>query len=204
MVAIDSDIQGYSEAERILREGIDCVTSGFPCQDISVAGKKAGIQYNKSTGEATTRSGLFGQTLRTISMVRPARWIMENVAAIYDGYLGIVLGEVAESGYDAQWDCLSSARIGRGHLRERFYCVAYPDSKRLQRGIGGLQEDKEQGNIHVALFPTFPLRPPYQENDLPKPLVVGAIDGIPDRSHRIKSLGNTVDPELVEIIGKQL
>lgn len=204
MVAIDTDIQGYSEAERLLREGIDCITSGFPCQDISVAGKKAGIQFNKSTGKAYTRSGLFGEALRTVRMVRPSRWVMENVAAMYDGFLGLVLGEVAESGYDAQWDCLSSGRLGRGHLRERFYAVAYPHGQRLQGGKSGMQEDTGEGNIHAALLPSLPLRPPLHENDLPKPLVVGKDDGIPDRAHRIKALGNSVDPELLEIIGAAL
>ena len=204
MVAIDTDIQGYSEAERLLREGVDCITSGFPCQDISVAGKKAGIQFDRTTGKASTRSGLCGEVLRTVRMVRPSRWIMENVAAIYDGFLGLVLGEVAESWYDAQWDCLSSGRLGRGHLRERFYAVAYPHCERLQRGKFRLPEDKREGNIYAALLPSLPLRPPPHENDLPKPLVIGKDDGIPDRAHRIKSLGNSVDPELTEIIGSVL
>lgn len=204
MVAIDTDIQGYSEAERLLREGIDCITSGFPCQDISVAGKKAGIQFDKSTGKASTRSGLFGEVLRTVRMVRPSRWVMENVAAIYDGFLGLILGEVAESGYDAQWDCLSSGRIGRGHLRKRFYAVAYPNGQRLQGGEFWLSENTGEGNIHAALLPTLPLRPPPHENQLPKPFVVGKDDGIPDWLHRIKAIGNSVDPELLEIIGKAL
>lgn len=204
MVAENSDIQEYSDAERLLREGIDCVTSGFPCQDISIAGKKAGIQFDRGTLEATTRSGLFGQTLRTVRLVRPMRWIMENVAAMYDGFLGIVLGQVAESGYDAQWDCLSSGRLGRRHLRERFYAVAYPHSERLQRGQLRMSEDTSERDIHAALFPAFPLRRPVPEDDLPKPYVVGKDDGIPDRAHRIKSLGNTIDPEIAEIIGQSL
>ena len=204
MVAIDTDIQGYSEAERLLREGVDCITSGFPCQDISVAGKKAGIQFDRTTGKASTRSGLFGEVLRTVRMVRPSRWVMENVAAIYDGFLGLVLGQVAESGYDAQWDCLSSGRLGRRHLRERFYAVAYPHSERPQWGVKRVQENGEQGNIYAALFPTLPLRPATNENELPKPYVVGKVDGIPNRAYRIKALGNTVDPELIELIGYEL
>jgi len=204
MVAEQDDIQGYSEAERLLAEGIDIITSGFPCQDISVAGKKAGIQYCKSTGAATTRSGLFGEVLQTVRMVRPRYWIMENVAAIYRGYLGGILGEVAESGYDAEWDCLSSGRLGRGHLRQRFYAVAYPCGERLQGGKQRLQEDKSEGNIHTSLFPPLPLRPAPSIHDLPQPYVVGKDDGIPDRAHRIKALGNSIDPEHAENIGKQL
>ena len=204
MVADDSDLQEYNEAERLLREGVDVVTSGFPCQDISVAGRKEGIQFDRSTLAATNRSGLFGQALRTVRLVRPRRWIMENVAAIYDGFLGLVLGQVAESGYDAQWDCLSSGRLGRRHLRERFYAVAYTDCERLQGGQLRMSEDTGKGNIHAALLPTLPLRQAESENDLPQPYVVGKDDGIPNRAHRIKSLGNTIDPEIAELIGGRL
>ena len=204
MVAIDSDIQGYSEAERLLREGIDCITSGFPCQDISVAGKKAGIQFDRSTLKASTRSGLFGEVLRTIRLVRPKRWVMENVAAIYDGFLGLVLGEVAESGYDAQWDCLSSGRLGRRHLRERFYAVAYPNGERPQGCESRVSEVEDKGNIHASIFPILPLRKAISEDVLPKPFLVGKDDGISNRAHRIKALGNTIDPELAELIGKGL
>ena len=204
MVAIETDILECEEAERLLREGVDILTAGFPCQDISIAGKQAGMVYDKCTGEAATRSGLFGEVLRTIRMVRPLYWLMENVAAIYDGTLGVVLGEVAESGYDAQWDCLSSGRLGRRHLRERFYAVAYSNRLRLQGSQLRLPQDQGQGNIHAAFFPTLPLRQASSEDDLPKPYVVGKDDGIPNRAHRIKSLGNTIDPELAELIGGQL
>lgn len=204
MVAENPDIPGYNEAERLVREGVDVVTSGFPCQDISVAGRKAGIQFDRGTLEAQTRSGLFGQALRTVRLLRPKRWIMENVAAIYDGFLGLVLGQVAESGYDAQWDCLSSGRLGRRHLRERFYAVAYPNGERLQGSQLRMQEDSGERNIHAALLPTLPLRTATPEDDLPKPYVVGKDDGIRDRAHRIKCLGNTVDPEILEHIGEVL
>lgn len=202
MVAIDSDLQGYKEAERILREGIDCIAGGFPCQDVSIGGKRAGIQFDESTNDTPTRSGLFWEMVRAVRMARPRRWIMENVAGIFDGHLGGVLREVARSGYDAEWDCLSSGRIGRGHLRERFYAIAYPCGERLQGGEQRLQEDKNEGNIHASLFPPLPLRPAPSIHDLPKPYVIGKDDGIPDRSHRIKCLGNAVDPEIIEHIGK--
>lgn len=197
-------LAGYSEAELLLREGVDIITAGFPCQDISVAGRQAGIQFDEATGEATTRSGLFGEILRTVCMVRPKRWVLENVAAIFDGHLGGVLGKVAECGYDAQWDCLSSGRLGRRHLRERFYAVAYPNSERLQGGIPRMQEDSGEGNIHAALLPSLPLRPPIHEDELPKPYVVGKDDGIPNRAHRIKGCGNAIDPEIAYFIGEAI
>ena len=67
-----------------------------------------------------------------------------------------------------------------------------------------MSEDKRKGNIHPALFPALPLRQATPEDDLPKPYIVGKDDGIPNRAHRIKSLGNTIDPEIAEFIGLSL
>lgn len=195
--------------EKVLRE-VGLITGGFPCQDISTAGKRKGIQLDESSGEASTRSGLFWENLSIFRMVRNRRsgrrtyWLMENVAAIFDGHLGGVLGALAEGGDDAEWDCLSSGRLGRGHLRERFYCIAYSGGERLQGGEPRLQKDQEQRNIYASLFPAFPLRPTRPQNQLPKPFVVGGSDGVSDRAHRIKALGNTIDPEIAEILGKRI
>lgn len=195
--------------EKILRE-IGLISGGFPCQDISVAGFQKGIQIDESTGEASTRSGLFWENLSIFRMVRDRRkgrktyWIMENVAAIYDGHLGSILGALAKGGDDAEWDCLSSGRLGRRHLRERFYAVAHSSCVGLQGGKSGMQEDQGKGNIYASLFPPFPLRKATSENELPKPYVVGKDDGIPDRAHRIKALGNAIDPEISEVIGKRI
>ena len=192
----------YNDVRTLDYDGaVDIVTGGFPCQDISIAGNKAGIQFDKSTGEAGTRSGLFWQNLRIFCMVRAKYWLMENVAEIFNGHLGNILGALAESGNDAEWDCLSSGRLGRRHLRERFYALAYPNGQRLQGGKPRMQKDQGQGNIYASLFPPFPLRAAQCENELPKPYTVGKIDGIPNRAHRIKSLGNTIDPENAEMIG---
>lgn len=158
-------MQRRNKIEKILGE-IGLITGGFPCQDISIAGKKAGIQLERSTGEASTRSGLFWENLCVFRMVRNRRkerrtyWIMENVAEIYNGHLGGVLGALAEGGDDAEWDCLSSARLGRGHLRERFYCIAYSNGIGLQGGKQRMQETEKQGDIYASLFPALPLRPP--------------------------------------------
>ncbi len=202
-------MQRRSKIEEILR-GITAITGGFPCQDISTAGKQAGIQLDESTGEAATRSGLFWENLSIFRMVRNRRkgrktyWIMENVAAIYNGHLGGVLGALAEGGDDAEWDCLSSGRLGRGHLRERFYCVAYSNGIGCKWSKHGLQEDKKQGDIHASLFSPLPLRAARHENELPKPFLVGGNDGISNRAHRIRALGNTIDPELAQHIARRI
>lgn len=106
-------------------EGCDGIIGGFPCQDISIAGKREGIRRD-STGEATTRSGLFWEMVRIVRMVRPKYWIMENVAELLNGHLGNVLEAVASCGYDAEWDCVAASTVGAPHHRGRIYVLAYP------------------------------------------------------------------------------
>ena len=99
----------------------DCITGGFPCQDISVAGRKEGITEK-------SRSGLFYQLMRVIRMVRPKFVVLENVAAILNNGLDIVLGELSQAGYDAEWAVISASSLGAAHRRSRWWCVAYTDS----------------------------------------------------------------------------
>lgn len=96
----------------------DVITGGFPCQDLSVAGKRAGITKQ-------SRSGLFYELIRVIRLVRPKFVVMENVAAILNNGLDIVLGELSEAGYDAEWSIISASSLGAAHRRSRWWCVAY-------------------------------------------------------------------------------
>jgi DNA-cytosine methyltransferase len=99
----------------------DAVCGGFPCQDLSVAGKRAGITKE-------SRSGLFYELMRVIRMVRPKYVILENVAAILNNGLDIVLGELSEAGYDAEWAVISASSLGACHRRSRWWLVAYPNN----------------------------------------------------------------------------
>jgi DNA (cytosine-5)-methyltransferase 1 len=96
------------------------ITGGFPCQDISVAGLQKGITKE-------TRSGLFYELIRVICMVRPKFVVMENVAAILNRGLDIVLRELSEAGYDAEWSVISASALGACHQRARWWLVAYPN-----------------------------------------------------------------------------
>ena len=99
----------------------DIITGGFPCQDISVAGLQKGITKE-------TRSGLFYELIRVIRMVRPKYVVLENVAAILNRGLDIVLRELFEAGYDAEWAVISASSLGACHQRSRWWLVAYPNS----------------------------------------------------------------------------
>ena len=98
----------------------DVLTGGFPCQDISIAGKRKGIK-------ADTRSGLWFEYLKAIRALRPRYVIIENVSALHSCGLDIVLAGLAEVGYDAEWIDIRASDFGAPHRRERLFIVAYPD-----------------------------------------------------------------------------
>ena len=94
---------------------VDVVSGGFPCQDISAAGKGAGID-----GE---RSGMWGQMARIIHEVRPRFVFVENSPMLTSRGLGRVLGDLASMGFDARWGVLGAADVGANHQRDRIWIV---------------------------------------------------------------------------------
>ena len=98
------------------RGRVDVVSGGFPCQDISEAGKGAGLD-----GE---RSGLWSEMARIIDEVGPRFAFVENSPMLTSRGIGRVLGDLAEMGYDAQWGVFSAADVGARHQRERIWIVA--------------------------------------------------------------------------------
>lgn len=128
-------------------EPVDIITGGFPCQDLSLAGKRAGLKEG-------TRSGLWSEFARAIETIRPRLVVIENVRGLLsatahsgrelepcswcmgetgDGEpilraLGAVLGDLADLGYDARWTGLRAADAGAPHNRFRVFIVAHPNS----------------------------------------------------------------------------
>ena len=97
---------------------VDILTGGFPCQDISIAGKQAGIKEGK-------RSSLWKYYAEAIRVLRPRFAVIENVPALISLGLDVVLADIAETGYDAEWFTLSASQFGAPHRRERIFIVAY-------------------------------------------------------------------------------
>ncbi len=95
---------------------VDVVSGGFPCQDISAAGKGAGID-----GE---RSGMWREMARIIREVRPRFAFVENSPMLTSRGLGTVLGDLASMGFDARWGVLGAADVGANHQRDRIWIVA--------------------------------------------------------------------------------
>jgi DNA (cytosine-5)-methyltransferase 1 len=111
--------------QRLVADGTaaDLLCGGFPCQDLSYAGKGAGL--------AGERSGLWFQIARLLrelrDLGRPVRIVvLENVSALLGRGLGVVLGDLAALGYDAEWDCIPASAVGAPHRRDRIWIVAYP------------------------------------------------------------------------------
>ena len=98
---------------------VDLICGGFPCQDISVAGKGLGL--------AGARSGLWHQMHRIIGEIRPRFVLVENVAALLGRGMGTVLGDLSEIGYDAEWHVIPASAVGAPHRRERVWIVAYAE-----------------------------------------------------------------------------
>ena len=96
---------------------VDVVSGGFPCQDISVAGKGAGIEGNKSS--------MWKHMARIIYEVRPKFVFVENSPILTSRGLGVVLADLAKMGFDAEWGVLSAADVGANHKRERIWILAY-------------------------------------------------------------------------------
>lgn len=116
----------------------DIVCGGFPCQDISHAGKGAGL--------AGERSGLFYELLRVVRLVGPRYVVLENVAAITYRGMDAVLGALAEAGYDAEWACIPAAAVGACHQRDRWWCVAHAKSGRRGARTGqGASQARHEG-----------------------------------------------------------
>ena len=136
-IPIHDDITTF-KAER---GQFDVFTIGFPCQDLSVAGRKKGI------GEGT-RSGLFYESIRLLREVRPRFALFENVRNLLSHENGEtfqeVLFQIAKAGYDAEWSVISARDMGACHLRERIWIVAYTNGKRLERRLPELQQELQE------------------------------------------------------------
>ena len=126
-VPIYDDVKTLT-ADRLARDGVavDVICGGFPCQDISTAGKGAGL--------AGARSGLWFEFHRLIAELKPRYAIIENVAALRSKGLDQVLSSLAQIGYDAEWHCIPASAVGAPHRRDRIWIVAYPNGSMASDG----------------------------------------------------------------------
>jgi DNA (cytosine-5)-methyltransferase 1 len=117
-------------------EIVDLIAAGFPCQDISYAGKGAGLN-----GE---RSGLFYEVARIVGEMGPRYVVLENVSALLTRGLDQVLGTLASLGYDAEWHCIPAAYFGAPHIRDRVFVIANTRCELRQSGPSERSDSESQ------------------------------------------------------------
>ena len=206
-VPIHDDICTFSPAPG----SADIVCGGFPCQDISQAGKGAGL--------AGSRSGLFYELLRVVRLVGPRYIVLENVAAITYRGMDDVLGALAEAGYDAEWACIPAAAVGACHQRDRWWCVAYANDARMEAPRTEQQPAGIEQYGELAAYPhsqrlerphqlaggrpQWPATPCRLSADwggyTSEPVLCRGDDGLSSRVDRLKALGNAVVPQVAII-----
>lgn len=176
-----SDVRELT-ADRLRADGIsvDVICGGFPCQDISEAGKRVGI-----TG---AKSGLWFEYARLIGELRPQFVIVENVADLLNRGFDEVLSSLAALRYDAEWHSIPAYYVGSPQIRDRVWIVAYPSEG----------PSWSWGNAC--------LRESYQIN-WPRLVHAGRSrrdHGLPGWVDRVGACGNSVVPKIPEAIGRAI
>ena len=147
---IFSDVREFiqSGAAAEYRGFADVVTAGFPCQPFSAAGK----QRSDTDGR-----NLWPETIECLRLVQPPIALLENVPGLLWAtgsderrYFGRILGDLAESGYDARWRVLSAAELGAPHRRDRVFILVYTDQGRRK-----IEADKREGEAAVLFGANF-------------------------------------------------
>ena len=202
----EGDVRLFDPSEYAGR--VDCIHAGFPCQDISVAGNQAGV------GEET-RSGLYREVIRIARILRTKYIYLENVAALVSNGLGTVIADLAALGYDIEWLCLRASDCGANHHRDRWFGLcSYSDSN--QRRTSGMGQDAkadgrdDAGGICEVLADSDFAQ--CERNECAKrggteyaysrcggwwdieSDVGRVVNGVPNRIHRLKGLGNAQVP----------
>lgn len=199
---------------------IDVLCGGFPCQDVSQGGKRAGIKKG-------TRSGLWYEYARLIKEIRPRYAIIENVRGLLSCGIEIVLQDLAALGYDAEWEVLPAAALGAPHHRERVFIVAYPHGQRTDRRTRLLDplkrilgEDQQPVRVSDWLGIRFDrasrpaIRQAYggcilrrvddggaEKLDKPDSVKLLPREMVPIWTRRLKALGNGIVPQQAYAIG---
>jgi len=202
---------------------VDVICGGFPCQDLSVAGKGAGLEGS--------RSGLWFEFHRLIKEIRPSWVIVENVSVLRSRGLDRVLRSLAEIGYDAEWHCIPASAVGAPHQRDRIWVVAHPNSvgqwsrngqeqserntarQRISdsRGMGSKRLVADTMRERLERQREISGRTGAEQQDASdscwwefEPDVGRVAHGVPGRVDRLKQLGNAVVPQIPELIGRAI
>lgn len=194
---------------------VDCIHAGFPCQDISVAGKQAGVAEG-------TRSGLYREVLRVSRIVRPQYIFLENVAAITSKGLDQVIKDLASMGYDTRWCTLKASNVGANHYRDRWF-VLCRNTNHDGKSVGTLHDETQRvSRVSETDDVAYTYRAQRERRRIPirreakysdvevgawwvnKPPIYGVDDGVAYRMDRLRAIGNGQVPLQVATAWKLL
>jgi len=185
---------------------VDLLCGGFPCQPVSHAGLQKGT---------TDDRWLWPHFARLLGVLRPSYALLENVPGLLTANgghaFGAILADLADCGYDAEWDCLPAAALGAPHLRYRVFLLAVLADADAQRLEGERADsDTERWERSAAGSPGLRGRASrFFDAQIGgqwtvEPSVGRVAHGVPHRVDRLKSLGNAVVPQIAEWIGRRL
>jgi DNA (cytosine-5)-methyltransferase 1 len=176
--------QSRADSEWVSQFRVDLICGGFPCQDISFAGKGEGLEGK--------RSGLFFELARVVRTLRPRYVVLENVSGLLVRGLDTVLGALATLGYDAEWHCIPAYLFGLPHSRDRVFIVAHRDGLReLQPERSIKNEWRWSGDRRKAV-----------DRILSSGGILRSSNGVPSGLDRIPGIGNAVTPVIAEFTGR--
>jgi DNA (cytosine-5)-methyltransferase 1 len=172
---------------------VDVISGGFPCQDISVAGKGKGIEG--------TQSGLWVEMARIINEVRPEYIFVENTPVLTSRGLGRVLGDMATMGYNAEWGILGAHSLGAPHKRDRIWIVGKDErSKDIQIPHTNSLRPKAQKEKVQSRGEIFIPRGWWES----EPRICRVANGVARRMDRLRTIGNGQVPIVASTIFKAL
>lgn len=170
-------------------EPVDLVCGGYPCQPFSIAGLKKGTDDERH---------LWPEFARILRELRPTYALLENVPNHLALGFGDVLRDLADIGYDAEWEVLPAGAFGAHHLRSRLFVFAHlPNAlcRGLQRQWPATKGPWTRQQLEGLVQTELRLSVPAGKSG-------GISDGVPNRSHRLRALGNAVVPQVAEYIGR--
>lgn len=209
------EVPCHDDVRTMVFPDADIIAAGFPCQDISVAGKGAGISGK--------RSGLYREVMRAVCVVQPQWVLLENVAALLVRGMGAVLRDLSALGYDAEWHCIPASALGAPHRRDRVWIVAYPNGSRESQPARGVSEQRDgsgrgRGDMAYPDGPRLEIRKSFASHDgeerttalgvpwWPAEPEVGRTvsHGFAGRVVQLHALGNSLVPQIAELIGRAI
>lgn len=183
-------------------ESVDVICGGFPCQPVSVAGKQNG---------ASDLRWLWPEYARVLDELRPKVALLENVPGLLTSLGSTVAADLAEIGFDSEWDCVPAEAFGAPHRRSRVFIVAYPSSERPEeardfpgRTLEASAIEQAQGSWERTGRRELSDAVPGRVRWVPNSGVCRMVDGVPGRLDRYRTAGNAVSPVVAEWIGRCL